>query len=734
MNPSGNPPPKILAELVRTRERMAALELEANQRERRLLDRMAEGFLAANLEGNVRQANAAAAEMLGGDPAGIAGQSLSDLLGPHLAANILAAARSEPEGAEARFSGKPPNADRTLYSRSFRDTDGLSIFLAAEFRGASAGAVKGGEPVPEGEALPYRALLETLPVVVIIHDNFQIRFINPAGAEILGGGDPAEFLGRNVLELVHPDSLPVVKERIRNLGAGRINQLADIQVRIADGSRRTVQAVSAPFSHRGHPSVLLMAVDITARKAAEEELAAIFDNSQVGLVLLRNGRIVNRCNRRFAEILRYEDPDALRGLGVGRFHLSDEHFVEFGRLHYQTLRRGAQLQVEYPLRRKDGSPVWCSLSGKALDDGTPPDLDHGVLWVVGDITRRKAAERTIRDSEERYRTLATHSPTGILLSDGETIRFANAAAARLLGADRPEDLMGRSLFDRLHPDFHPMARRRIQAMQDKGQPVPPAEQRYLRLDGTSFPVEVVAVPLDLAEGRRIYSLFQDITERKAAEKALRASLLEKEVLLREIHHRVKNNMAVIAGLLDMQLGQVSAPEVRRLLQDSRGRIGAMSIIHETLYRSENLAAVPLENYLNRLTAQLFSLYAPPMGAVTVRIDAPGIHLPAQQAVHVGLAATELVTNALKYAFPDGRKGTLSIQGTHRPGGWIDLRVRDDGVGFPPGFDPETATSLGMRLVSLLVNRQLHGRWHWVEDGGISFHLSWPVVAPGSGRR
>jgi PAS domain S-box-containing protein len=870
-------PPEILAELLRARERISALESAAEaRRERRLLGRMAEGFLAAAADGTVRRVNRAAASLLGGNPDRLAGRPLSAVLGSSLARAIWTAVGSEPEGTEVFISGTPSGCGRFLRARCFRDAEDLSIFLSPAagpvFEPVSDSGVEpdsepgtvpsrpDGEAVPEPQTLPYRELLETLPVIVVIHENRRIRFINSAGAEILGGGDPAEFIGRNVMEMVHPDSLSIVEKRLRNLGAGRINHLADIGIRLPDGRRRTVQAVSAPFAHEGGQAALLMAVDITARKAAEEELAAIFDNSQVGLVLLRNGRVVSRCNRRFAEILGWEDPDALTGLGVRAFHLSQDHFETFGRLHYQTLREGVQLQVDYPLRRKNGALVWCSLSGKALDTETPPDLDRGVLWVVedisarraseaalrrserrfrtlvetmpygvneldvhgrivfansahlaitgysaeglpsvfdlmpdaedqnrlrrrmargpdnhpspetlilrnrtrngklvdvqidwnfitdeagtvtgyvsvvSDITRRKAAERAIQDSEERYRTLATHSPTGILLSDGETIRFANAAAARLLGADRPESLMGTPLLDRVHPEFHPQANQRIQTMLQMGRPVPPAEQRYLRLDGSAMPVEVVAVPLDLAEGRLIYSLFQDITERKAAEKALRASLREKEVLLREIHHRVKNNMAVIAGLLDMQLGQVSAPEVRRLLQDSRSRIGAMSLIHETLYRSENLAAVLLENYLKRLTGQLFSLYAPRSGSVTVEIDAPDIHLPAQQAVHVGLVTTELVTNALKYAFPDGRKGTLSIRSARRPDGWIDLRVRDDGAGFPPGFDPKTATTLGMRLVSLLVNRQLHGRWQWTQHDGVSFHLSWPAVAGGSKER
>jgi PAS domain S-box-containing protein len=712
------------------------VETEAIRREQRLLDRMEEGVLWVSPTGRVHRANPAAAALLGTQPEGMIGGPLSGLLGEQPAHKLLYRDMGQTESGVLDIA--PHGRSGPLRIRWFRDPDGFSLFLRpAGENVAEPPRLPDVDGLSDGWDSPYRDLLDTLPVIVIVHRDHRIRFINSAGARILGGANPIEFMGLNLLEYVHPEAISVVRERNRNLEKGRINPPRDIRLRLFDGQSRIVQAVSAPFSDGGRPAVLLMAVDVTDRKRAEEELTAIFQNSQVGLALLRNGRIVNRCNPRFAEILGYENPDALRGFGVRRFHLSDEHFEEFGRLHYQTLRQGARLQVEYPLRRKDGSPVWCSLSGKALDDGTPPDLDRGVLWVVSDITQRKAAERAIRDSEERYRTLAIHSPTGILLGDGRTIRFANDAAARLLGADRPESLMGTALLDRIDPEYHPLALRRIQTLLEKGRPVPRVEQTYLRVDGSPMPVEVVAVPLDLAEGRLIYSLFQDITERKAAEKALRDSLREKEVLLREIHHRVKNNMAVIAGLLEMQLGRETEPDVRLLLQDSRSRIGAMSLIHETLYRSDNLAAVPLELYLRRLVDQLFSLYIERSGRVAVEIRAPEIHLNAQQAVPVGLAVTELVTNAFKYAFPEGRSGALSIRGTREKNGWVALEVRDDGVGFSADFNPETAETLGMRLLSLLVNRQLHGQWRWRSEEGVSISLSWPVadgIAAGSRER
>lgn len=859
MAPSAVPSPEILAELARTRRRIETLKTAARENRdaaERALDRMAEGWLLLDAEGRIRRANRAALEFLGAPPDPIPGTLLSEWVSDLFFETIRD--RAAGCGIEAETWRFPsPVGGAPLRVRSFADSTGFSVFLTPPPLPADESEDAGPDTVFENAERRYRVLLDTLPFIVLIHENRRIVFVNAAGVALLGGNAPADFLGRDVTELVHPDAAPTVRRRLSRLAAGETNPAEDIPLRVPEDDPRTVQAVSTPLREGGNSRTLLVAVDIGARIQAERELAAIFDNSQVGLILLRGGRIVARCNRRLAEILGYDDPETLAGRGVEEFHLSQENFREFGRRYYQSLRDRVRRHIEFPLRRADGTSVWCALSGKALDDASPPDLDRGVLWVVDDISARKAAERAleasenrfrsffhnpsvgcflvtaedvptfidinerlagingaprsehlgktlgeivgegpgpaenearirrilrtgeretfessgrnrrgcavdymghyfplrdeagtvvsvagivmditerkridraIRDSEERFRTLVTHSPTGILLSDGRVVRFANRTAARLLGADRPEALAGRKLFDIVAPEFQTTARERIRALLETGTAVAPMEQAYVRTDGSRIPVEVVAVPLDLAEGRLIYSLFQDITERKVAEEALRASLREKEVLLREIHHRVKNNMAVVSGLLEMQFGQVEEPALRRNLQDSHARIRAMSIIHETLYLSENLAEVPLEDYFRNLCDHLFSLYGSVAAGVRLKIDAADVRLDANQAVPVGLAVTELVTNALKYAFPDGRGGNLTIVGGFRPDGWIELRVRDDGAGLPEGFAPETAGTLGMRLVDLLLTRQLHGRWTWQGNDGAEFRLLWPRSA------
>lgn len=221
-------------------------------------------------------------------------------------------------------------------------------------------------------------------------------------------------------------------------------------------------------------------------------------------------------------------------------------------------------------------------------------------------------------------------------------------------------------------------------------------------------------------------LEEEIGVRRQAEADISAALEEKEVLLREIHHRVKNNMAVIIGLLGLQASHLSDPRLRSALEDSRSRVKAMAIIHESLYRSENMAEISLPTYTKNLVGILQQAMVGPMATAEIVVEAEEMRLGIDQAVPFGLILNELVTNALKYAFPDRRQGLIRIRVFRASPREAVLEVRDNGIGLPPEFGPASGDSLGMRIVSLLVERQLEGSWTAVSDNGACFTIRWPV--------
>lgn len=216
----------------------------------------------------------------------------------------------------------------------------------------------------------------------------------------------------------------------------------------------------------------------------------------------------------------------------------------------------------------------------------------------------------------------------------------------------------------------------------------------------------------------------DITERKEAEDQLRLSLQEKEVLLKEIHHRVKNNMQVISSLLDLQSAQITDPLIRAPFRDSQNRIKSMALIHERLYQSPDLARIDFTDYLQLLAPRLFDSYQTTDQQISLSIQAAPISLEVSQAIPCGLIINELVANALKHAFPEGRQGQLLLSMEKTTGDEIVLVIGDNGVGLPETVDLGKGNTLGLQLVQVLT-RQLKGSIAVDRSAGTRFELRFP---------
>jgi two-component sensor histidine kinase len=279
-------------------------------------------------------------------------------------------------------------------------------------------------------------------------------------------------------------------------------------------------------------------------------------------------------------------------------------------------------------------------------------------------------------------------------------------------------------------------------------------------DGREIPVEiglnpirinerafVLASIIDITERKRVEQMLRDLNaelerrvavrtaeleveviERRQAEEVMRAALEEKKTLLEEIHHRVKNNLQIISSLLRLQGGFVKNEEDRALFDACQNRVWTMAMVPERLYRSQNLASINFGEHVRDLANMLASTYSQAAVQVQVFAEAESVPLKLETAVPAGLIVNELVSNALKHAFPAGRRGTLKVS-LHSPTpGQLLLSVEDDGVGLPPGFDWDQARSLGFRMVHDLT-RQIRGTLEVRQSGGTTFALSFPVPKP-----
>ncbi|GAF83048.1 unnamed protein product, partial [marine sediment metagenome] len=253
------------------------------------------------------------------------------------------------------------------------------------------------------------------------------------------------------------------------------------------------------------------------------------------------------------------------------------------------------------------------------------------------------------------------------------------------------------------------------------------ELNYIIADGTRIPFEYKLVLIKDAEGKPcICVVGRDLREQKQAEEKIKASLKEKEVLLQEVHHRVKNNMQLISSLFSLQSGHIKDRRALEILESSQNRVRSMALIHERFYQSKDMARVDFAEYAQGLTTHLFSSYGINTNVIKPHIDIKDVSLDINTAIPCSLIINELVSNSLKHAFPKNKKGEIKIAMHPLNKNKVELVVSDTGIGLPREMDFRKTDSLGLHLVNLLAEDQLHGNIKLDREKGTSFHIKFKV--------
>ena len=356
--------------------------------------------------------------------------------------------------------------------------------------------------------------------------------------------------------------------------------------------------------------------------------------------------------------------------------------------------------------RKDGSVFISSISARMVEIGGEPHR----ISVIRDVTSLRDAQNELRRTNALLRTQMELSMSGILVLNekGRVVSYNNRylemwdIPVTALDSGLEERIM-ESILDKVaHPrEYLEKAQTLLQQKNVRHQ------GEVVLKDGRIFE-EYAAPMLDGKEeyyGRVIF--FRDITESRRSEEHLRSSVREKEILIQEVHHRVKNNLQVISGLLDLQSYHITDERSKEIYKESQNRVITMALIHEELYQARNLAQVDYGTYIRSLVSNLFASYAVDSGKVDLDIQTEEVQMVVDTAIPCGLIINELVTNALKHAFPGGQNGKVTIIFRQREEGSYHLEIGDDGVGMPEDHDLGKSSSLGLQLVTLLV-KQLSG--------------------------
>jgi PAS domain S-box-containing protein len=371
----------------------------------------------------------------------------------------------------------------------------------------------------------------------------------------------------------------------------------------------------------------------------------------------------------------------------------------------------------------------------------PPDL---VMVHLEDVTERRQAEEKIRESEEKFRSIVENSSDQIFMLDKDYKFLSVNKTGADLFRKSPQEMIGKSIVEIFPENIAAQFSKNVNNVFHTGKSMLDEEKILFQGHELYFSTSLNPVKDDRGRVIAVAGIVRDITESKLAEEQIRASLLEKEVLLKEIHHRVKNNLQIISGLLTLQAAQINDERLQKIIKESQSRIWTMALIHQTLYQSGNLADIDMADYIHSLVGNLLNSHAQVAMPPTISFDLLPLRLAIDKAIPLALIVNELVTNTMKHAFPDGRPGKICIslqkcrgksqlvpiedmettpkEGTARCAPTHELTVADDGVGLPAGFDPKNQKSLGLQLVTMLT-RQLDGALVIESSGGTAIHIT-----------
>jgi PAS domain S-box-containing protein len=346
-----------------------------------------------------------------------------------------------------------------------------------------------------------------------------------------------------------------------------------------------------------------------------------------------------------------------------------------------------------------------------------------------EINGRKRAEQELAASEKRYRQMV-ETANDLIYMTNEQGRFTylNPLALHKSGFSQ-EELLGQRYLRVVHPD-HRNAVDQYYLSQFATRTL----QTYYELPILAKSGETVWIGQNvqlLVENDKILgfqAIARDITDRKMAEEKLTSSLKEKEVLVREIHHRVKNNFQVISGLLTLQADHAQDKKSAEVLSDANARVRAMALVHEKLYQSPNLAQIKIDEYVGDLVRDLLGFGHENTRGITTEIDVEKLDFDPDKAIPIGLIISELLTNAMKHAFPDGREGAVHVRLHRTDKDHLELSVGDNGIRIPPGIHPENTRSLGLALVAAFV-RKLRAEISLDTSGGTKFSIKFKSLSP-----
>lgn len=709
---------QLVKELEKLRQRMTELKKKYYA----LVDNAPIGVYTSNLKGDLLYVNKALLKMAEFD-------SVEDMSTVGLV-NMY----KNPEDREIlkkslRETGKVNNLELELYTKT-KKVNNVLLNAVIDGENLSGMIIDIGDrkriekDLKESEER-FKELWDDAPIAYHTLDKKGIiTSINQTEVKMLGY-TKEEMLGKSMFEFILPEQRAEARRRFRKKIADQKIPRADSRIYVKKDGTHIYVAIDDVLERDSIGKVVgvrTTMVDITERiqadealKQSEEKYREIVENINDALYIINKDGVVTYISPVIKSISGYSPSDI-----IGRYFTEFIYKEDIRRIvkQFKKVISGRIEAAEYRILTKKGEIKWVRTSSRPI---LHKNRTVGLQGIMTDITDRKRTEGELRESEDKFRRMFNRVfDAVVIINRNGMIMDVNDTTCKLLGYSK-EEILKLSV-----GDIHPQAEiKKIQAgvhrVLKKGIDYM-GETAFVNKNGETIQVEAGGGTFKIGDEVYIMGSFRNITERKLAEDKLIASLEEKEVLLREIHHRVKNNMQVISSLLRLQSRSFKDDMILEKFKVAQNRIRSMALIHESLYKARDLARINLSDYVSRLTTHLRSLYKIGKGTVKFNLDIKDINLDISKAIPCGLIISEVMSNSLKHAFPDGRPGEIQVKGSTDKKGKCTLVIKDTGVGIPGDLDLYQTDTLGMQLVTDLV-KQLGGTIKLDREGGTSFIIS-----------